>query len=231
MKDLAQQAILSALSCEWEKAVSINEEIIKENPEDVDALNRLARAYAELGKFKKARENAQKVIKTDPFNTIALKALSKWKNLKKGETYSSSPTKAHIFLEEPGKTKIVSLLHLGSVKVLANLDAGDEVLLNTHSHRVSVTTFDGKYIGRLPDNLSANLRKLIKIGNSYQTFIKSITCTEVKVFIKEIDRSPKLKDIPSFSGEKIDYISFTPPELVHKKEDISIDSDEEDKEE
>jgi hypothetical protein len=30
----------------------------------------------------------------------------------------------------------------------------------------------------------------------------------------------KLADIPSFSSEKIEYISFTPPELVHNKEDF-----------
>ncbi len=231
MNDLAQQAILSALSCKWESALKINEEIIKENPSDVDALNRLARALAELGKFKKARETAQKVIRLDPFNTIALKALSKWKNLQKGKTYSSPPTEAHIFLEEPGKTKIISLLHLGSTDVLANLDAGDEVSLNTRSHRVSVILSDGKYIGRLPDNLSARLRKLINMGNVYQTIIKSITCTEVKVFIREVKRSAKLIDIPSFSGEKIDYISFTPPELVHNKEYITTPTDEEEKEE
>lgn len=231
MSDLAQQAILSALSCEWDKAVVINEEILKEDPCDVDALNRLARAQAELGKFTKARETAQKVIKLDPFNNIALKSLSKWKNLHKGKKYSSSPTNAHTFLEEPGKTKIVSLMHLGSEKILAGLDAGDEVLLNTHSHRVAVTTFDGKYIGRLPDNLSVRLKKLINMGNTYQIFIKLITCSEVKVFIREIKRSPKLSDVASFSGEKIDYVSFTPPELVHKKENISITLEDEEKEE
>lgn len=231
MNDLAQQAIYNALSCEWVKAVNVNEEILKENPSDVDALNRLARAQAELGKFKKARETAKKVVKLDPFNTIALKSISKWKNMQKGENYPSSPTKAQIFLEEPGKTKIISLLHLGSVKILASLDAGDEVFLNTHSHRVSVTLPDGKYIGRLPDNLSAHLRKLIKMGNDYQIFIKSVTFSEVKVFIRETNRSPKLTDIPSFSSEKIDYISFTSPELVHKKEDMNNHQEDEDKEE
>lgn len=231
MNDLAQQAILSALSCNWEKAIKLNQEILKEYPSDVDALNRLARAQSELGELNKARNTAQKVIKIDPFNTIAIKALSRWKNLQKVEVYASTPTKAYMYLEEPGKTKIICLIHLGSEKILANLDAGDEVLLNTHSHRVSITTLDGKYVGRLPDNLSARLRNLINMGNTYKTFIKSITCSEVKVFIREIERSAKLADIPSFSSEKIDYISFTPPELVHKKEDLLIPRDDEEKEE
>lgn len=230
MHDLAQQAILGALNCEWEKAVGINKKIIKENPTDIDALNRLARAYAELGKFNQAKKTAKKVTTIDPFNTIATKSLSKWKNMRKGKAFSSTPAETHSFLEEPGKTKIVCLLHLGSTSVLANLDAGDEVSLNTHSHRVSVNATNGKYIGRLPDSLSSRLRKLIKMGNEYQVFIKSTTCDEVKIFIKEVKRSPKLADIPSFSGEKIDYISFTPPELVHKKEDL-LNSSNDDEEE
>ncbi len=220
MRDLAQEAIEKALDCEWDQAIELNKEILKNDPSDIDALNRLARAYSEKGNIKKAKETSQKVLKIDPYNSIALKCISKWKNAQKIDLAKSTPTNAQIFLEEPGKTKVVSLIHLGSKCIIANLDAGDEVVINSHSHRVSITTLDGKYIGRLPDNLSARLRKLINMGNKYESFIKSISPTEVKVFIREKSKCPKLADIPSFSTEKIDYISFTPPELVHKKEDL-----------
>lgn len=231
MQDLAQEAISKALVCQWEEAVKINKQILASDPTDVDALNRLARALAEQGDFKKAREIAQKVLKIDVFNTIATKALRKWKNLQNGEAGSSTPTQVQLFLEEPGKTKIVSLLHLGSTKILANLDSGDEVQLNTHSHRVSVNSADGKYVGRLADDLSARLRKLISYGNEYQVFIKSVNNSDVKVFIRETKRSEKLKDISSFSTEKIDYISFTSPELVHKNEESPVITEEDEKEE
>lgn len=229
--DLAQEAITKALICEWDEAVKINRQILDKDPTDVDALNRLARALAEQGDFKKAREVAQKVLKVDPFNTIATKAVIKWKNVQNGGVTSSTPTMAQLFLEEPGKTKIVPLLHLGGTKILANLDAGDEVQLNTHSHRVPVLSSDGKYIGRLPDDLSARLRNLINLGNEYRVFIKSVNNCDVRVFIRETKRAEKLKDIASFSAEKIDYISFTPPELVHKKEEVLTLTEEEDKEE
>ncbi|KKR29029.1 MAG: hypothetical protein UT61_C0037G0002 [Candidatus Woesebacteria bacterium GW2011_GWA1_39_8] len=218
--DLAQEAISLALSGNWQGALKINEEILKENPSDVDALNRLARAYSETGNFRKAKETAQKVLKIDPFNTIATKSIEKWKGLKKGETYSQKPSNPHYFLEEPGKTKILTLIHAGSPKVLAKLDSGDEIHLNTHSHRVCVQTVNGKYIGRLPDDLSARLRKLIQLGNTYQVIVKSVNTHEAKIFIRETYRAPSLKDVPSFSAERIDYVSFTPPELVHKKEEV-----------
>lgn len=227
IKDLAQKAVSEALGGNWEEAKLLNKEILKTNPKDVDALNRLARAYAELGNLEKARLTAKKVIKADPFNNIATKSLEKWKGLKKGETFKSGQSSAHLFLEEPGKTKIVSLIHLGDTKVIAKLDSGDEVKLNPHSHRISILSLNGKYIGRLSDDLSARLKKLIKYGNVYQAYVKSSDTKEVKIFLREVKRVKKLADIPSFSTEKIDYISFTPPELVHKKEAILSTEEEE----
>jgi tetratricopeptide (TPR) repeat protein len=224
--DLAQEAISAALNGNWVEAKKINEKILKEDAENSDALNRLARAYAELGNLQKAKSTCQKVLKIDPFNAIAVKSLEKWKTLKKGDTYVSHPSQPQTFLEEPGKTKVVSLLFLGSPKLLAKLDTGDEVILDTHSHRVSVTTTDNKYVGRLPDDLSARLRKLTKLGNLYKVFIKSVSTNDVKVFIKEEKRVPKLADVPSFPGEKIDYISFTPPELVHSRSDVTHTQEE-----
>lgn len=224
---LAQSAISAALSGDWQKAILINKNIIKKDPRDTDALNRLSRAHAELGEFKTAKKIAQSVIKIDQFNSIALKALEKWKGLRKKDTYSTTPSNAHVFLEEPGKTKIISLLHTGDSKVLANIDAGDEVKLNHHSHKVSILTQDNKYIGRLSDELSARLRKLISLGNTYQVFIKSADVKEVKIIIRETRRDNKLLDVPSFPSEKIDYVSFTPPELVHKKEEVTIEEAEE----
>lgn len=218
--NLAQKAVSLALSGNWQEAKKVNRQILKDNRADIDALNRLARCFAELGDIEKARRTAKKVLKLDPFNPIATKSLKKWKGLKKGETITSGPFSGDTFLEEPGKTKIISLIHLGDPKTLAIIDSGDEVKLNPRSHRISVSIQDGKYIGRLPDDISARLRKLTKYGNQYQAFIKSTDAEEVKVFIKEIHRSEKLADIPSFSTEKIDYISFTPPELVHKKDSI-----------
>jgi tetratricopeptide (TPR) repeat protein len=215
--DLAQKAVSAALESNWEKAVKLNEEILTASPGDIDALNRLSRAYSELGNLPKAKKFAEKVLKLDPFNSIATKALTRWKGLVRADTHSSPVTGADAFLEESGKTKIVSLLYLGDAKVIAKLDAGDEVSITPRSHRVSVTTLDGKYIGRLPDDISSRLRKLISMGNEYKVLLKSYQPGEVKVFIRETKRAEKLSDVASFPPEKIDYVSFTPPELVHKK--------------
>jgi len=220
-EESAQLAIQAALAGKWEEAIEINKKILKEDPQDIDSLNRIARAYAEIGNIDKAKATAKKVLKLDLFNTIAAKSLKKWKGVRSGDSIRSKTTSAEAFLEEPGKTKIVPLLHLGDKITIASLDSGDELDIKPHGHRIALATLDGKYVGKLPDDLSARLRMLIKHGNEYQVLIKSIEPTCVRVFIRETKRTPKLADTNSFSTEKIDYISFTPPELVHRKEIVT----------
>jgi tetratricopeptide (TPR) repeat protein len=212
----SQTAINLALSGNWSEALKVNLEIISQNPDDVDAINRSARAYWELGKIHEARDATKRVLKIDPVNPIALKCIEKWKSAGSHGTHTASSTSTETFLEEPGKTKLVTLLNLGDGKIFANLDPGEEVKLFSHAHKVSINTLDGKYIGRLPDDLAARLRNLIKAGNKYQVLMKSVDPKEIKVFIRELEKGPKAPDMPSFPTEKIDYVSFTPPELIHK---------------
>lgn len=220
--DIAQKAVSSALNGSWEEAVKLNKQILEENPKDVDAINRTARAYSELGKIEDAKKYAEKALKIDPFNRIAIKSIKKWKSLKSTnelpKTNGNGHTLPNIFLEEPGKTTICSLLFPGETKVIATLDCGDEVFMSPTNHRVNINNSEGKYVGRLADDLSARIRKFLKTGNEYRVFVKSLDDTNVKVFIKEIKRSLELQDLPSFPAEKLEYSTFTPPELVHKKE-------------
>jgi tetratricopeptide (TPR) repeat protein len=213
---LAQTAVSAAMTGDWKKAVETNQLILKENSKDVDALNRLARAMIELGEIAQAKKTIKTVLLIDPYNTIAQKSWEKWKDIKKTDTSPNTFTNVRAFLEEPGKTKIVSLIHLGNPALLAKLDSGDEVSINTTAHRVAITTEKGLNIGKLPDNLSARLKKLINIGNEYKVYVKTSEPKEVKVLIKEIKRSPKAANSPSFTAEKIDYITFTSPGLMSK---------------
>jgi len=184
--ELAQKAILAALKGKWKDAVKYNKSALKDCPDDVQTLNRLAKAYCELGKINQARLFCKKVIKIDPFDSIALRNLENWENLKASERTSSGASCAADFIEEPGKTKLVSLLYLGDPRIISKLSAGEDLILSPHSHRVSVTTKDFKYIGRLPDDLSAKLRRYVKLGSSYRVIVKSVDRRNVVIFIREI---------------------------------------------
>ncbi len=215
---LAQKAVNLALSGDWEEGIKVNSEILATSPEDIDALNRLARCYSELGKIKEARDTAKKVLTIDPSNSIAQKCLDKWTAIKKGDKHkqflASSPDS---FLEESGKTRIAPLMHIGDTQVLAGVDSGDTVYFLPHTHRVSVTTTDGKFLGRLHDDLAARIRFLLKAGFKYQVLVKSIDPKKgVTIFIKEIEKGRAGESTTSFPPEKIDYVSFTSPDLVHR---------------
>lgn len=228
---LAQKAINSALKNDWNDAVKTNIEILSNCPDDIDSLNRLAKAYAETGKIDKAKKIALKTLKIDPTNSIAKKCLEKWSlinNNSKSAMAGALITEA--FLEDPGRTRIVSLINTGDKKIIAELDCADELKLNTRGHKISVCTNDGKYLGRLPDDISARLKTLIKYDYEYKVCVKTSSQNEIKVFIREIKRGLKTNNTPSFSSEKIDYVAFTSPEMVHRNDSVLSDSDSEETE-
>ena len=197
-EDFAQQAIQAAIGGEWQKAARLNHQILKINPQDIEALLRLANANAQLGKIKEAIKTYEYVLKVDPHNNFAQKSITKIKKIKPSHKLSEQHSLNSSFLEEPGKTKTVMLVHPAYTQVTARLDTGERVLLTPRRRRISVTTESGLYIGRLPDDLSLKLFGFMRRGNKYEAVVKSVNGNQVKIFIREIYRSPKLETTPSF---------------------------------
>lgn len=204
MDDLAQQAISQALSGNWQEAVELNELILKSFPENTDALVRLSKAQIELGSPERARKNLEKTLRIDPLNGIAAKLLARAKTAGKAGEITHTKVDPQMFLEEPGKTKLTELTHLGDKGIILQLDPGDEVKLNTGGHTISVSTINDRHIGRIPDNLGFRLKKLVSEGFSYQALVKSADPDAVKVFIRETDRPVKAASVMSFPIERAD---------------------------
>ena len=232
MDNLAQRAIREALEGNWKGAEKTNEEILSGSPDDKEALNRLGRAAAEVGKVAKAISTYKKVLRLDPYNSIAEKAVARLTKIKKSGNLKKilepdglvpfgdalGPKLPSLFIEEPGKTKTVTLIHLGSEQIMHSLEAGDVVFLMGHRHRVSVETAQRKYIGRLPDDISARLIKFMRMGVSYEAIIRSVNKEGVRVFIRERERPKSAGANSSFPvSDKKDYVSFTPRELVYEE--------------
>ena len=186
--DLAQEAIQAAISCNWENAIVLNSQILKIDPENLDALNRIARAYAENGDLDKAKKATEKVLKIDPANLIANRCITKWKTFKKNGP-SNTKISTEAFIEEPGRTKVINLVSLGDSINISALTGGDPVKLVPHMHRVAISTLDGKYIGRFPDDMAFRFLQLIKTGMLYDAFVKFVSKNEVKVVIRSNSKS------------------------------------------
>ena len=195
----AQPAIKAALHGHWEEAVEHNLAILDAHPQDIDALNRLAKAYTELGQLKKASLTYQKVLQLDRYNQIAQKNLPKLQALKFSPTFThpGHSHQANVFIEEPGKTKTVNLIKVTNTKLINQLSPGQPVSLIPKTHTVSIITPDGTYIGALPDDLSRHLIKLIRLGNKYQAVVRLAQKNTLQILIQETFRSKRSHQAPS----------------------------------
>ncbi|MBI2621531.1 MAG: hypothetical protein HYW63_02685 [Candidatus Levybacteria bacterium] len=198
MKATSDLAIKTALGGNWEEAVKLNKSILLDNPQDVEALNRMGLAYTILGKTKSAKNTYQKVLEIDPLNSIALKNLKKIKSDSVENLSDNIIIQVNnIFLEETGKTKVIDLINLAQAEVLLTLRTGQSVELSAKRLKIFISQ-GKKYIGALPDDIGKRLIKFIKGGNKYEAFVKSASHQNVTIFIRELKRSAKFRDQPSF---------------------------------
>lgn len=198
----ANDAINAALSQQWDEAIRINLHILEENPDDIDAYNRLAFAYLQKEEIEQAKTAYQEVLKRDPYNQIAQKNLKKLEDPKasNGKTQIVSP---RVFLEEPGKTKIISCVKLAPASTLAQVSCGQEVQMKVKKHCIEIRTTANTYLGALPDDISHKLNKYIQAGNQYQAIVRSIGKNLLTVLLREIARGEKYKDQPSFTSSRV----------------------------
>jgi len=111
----------------------------------------------------------------------------------------------NMFIEEQGKTKIVELVNVAQPSVINNLRTGQSLSLFVKRLKIFVLDSGNQYVGVLPDNIGKRLIKFIKAGNQYEAYVKSAFDHHIIIFIKEIKRTSRLKDQPSFisSAEKV----------------------------
>lgn len=215
-------AIKKALVGSWDEAIALNQQILENEPNNIEALNRLAQALAQKGKLKEAQKKYRKVLRIDRFNPIAKRNLERLKKIKKSQNAPLNQN-PNSFLEEPGKTKIVPLVRLGNLENLLSLNPGQPLVLKPKTKSISVYA-QKQYIGRLPDDLSLKLSWLIKRGNNYEVFVKLAEKNKVSVFIKEVKRSKRNQNYPSFppGPDSVTYlptavINDEPPEIMSEE--------------
>jgi len=98
------QSIEMALLGRWDAAVQSNQEILKIFPNDVRALNRLGKAYQELGRHEEAAAIYEKCLEQQPSNGIARRRLTELYAILQREpakTLSTQPTD-----NEPGDDEV-----------------------------------------------------------------------------------------------------------------------------
>lgn len=194
---LTKQAVKKALQGDWEEAIKLNKQILRNHTRDIGALNRLARSFVETDQIEKAKKTYRRTLKIDRYNPIALRKLDKLQFQKSLKTHSSQQVLPQTFLEEPGKTKTTKTIRPASTVILAQINAGEKLEITPKKRLVSLS-FKKQYLGSLPEDISFRLIKLIKTGNQYTAFVKSVEKNSLTIFLKEVLQSPKNKNIISF---------------------------------
>ena len=199
-REKSKEAIALAMESRWEEAVTVNQGIIEVFPRDIEAYNRLGKAHVELGKHDEARTAFAKALQISPSNSIAEKNLVRLAHLKHAD---NQPKKAcqfapQYFLEESGKSGTVVLERAALPYVLAQLAAGDAVMLHVMEKRLAVLSSSGDYLGLVPPRLANRIIRLINGGNRYQAAVTRLSGGDVKVMIREVYQHPTQRGVASF---------------------------------
>jgi len=188
----SKQAIALAMQGRWREAMAANEAIIASFPGDVDAYNRLGRAHIELGEYALAKEAYAKATELDPYNIIAQKNLQRLSYLGEavGAADDSDRVEPQHFIEETGKTGVVTLNRRAPLAVLAKMGAGDRVYLKVDGAGLNVENGRGEYVGQVEPKHGQRLIKLMEGGNRYSAAIVSVSEERVTVIIRETYQDP-----------------------------------------
>lgn len=219
-----QLAIQATLQGNWDHAITLNLELLKENPKDVESLNRLAFAYSALGKNKEAKETYERVLAIDDLNAIALRNLKRLEGLGKKSTPQVFHLDNSMFLEEVGKTKVITLVNPAPARILRRLQMGQPVVMHIKRSKLFVLDENKEFLGMLPDNISHRLIKFMNGGNKYEAYIRAAEEHSASVFIRETKRATRYKNQPSFVTFEGTKQTVVPK---HKAQDVEEETSEE----
>lgn len=213
---LQTRAIKAAQEERWADAIALNQELLELDPRNIGALNRTGFAFLQQQAHKEAALAYQQVLELDSSNTVAKKYLEVIK--KKQPVKLPKALRHSDFVDEPGKTKSTNLSRLADADVIADLSVGMDCEFKCTKNRISVQC-EGKYIGSLPDDLTARLQQLIEAGNVYTVKVQSLKNNNVTVFIRERERAEAVAHIASFPNESASVLTLDASEIGRDDEE------------
>ena len=203
----SKHAITLAMEGRWREAAATNLSIIDNFPNDVDAHNRLGRAYMELGEYAQAKDSYTRALELDPYNAIAKKNVERLARLGEQTPVLENEARTidpHHFIEEVGKAGVVTLSNLASPQIQARMVAGDQVYLKINGASLTVENSRGEYLGEVDYKYAQRLIKLMEGGNKYSAAIVSSSDNVITVIIREIYQHPSQAERLSFPRRMTD---------------------------
>ena len=232
-RNLSRDAVDLALKGEWERASEVNRAILELFADDVEAMNRLGKAYMELGRYDQAREVLGNVARIAPYNNIAKKNLARLESLGSSPTSINAGRKANgipnMFIEESGKSGTTVLRKTATSETLARVAPNDATSLTVENSNLNVYSRNGEYLGQVEPKLGQRLIRLMCGGNEYDAAIVSVSQQAMSVIIRETYRHRSLQNVCSFpSKTKEEHRVYLGQSLISHIREGGLDDDDED---
>ena len=194
------EAIELALASKWAEAVQLNRSIVDRFGPDEDTLNRLGKAYTELGQLEDAIEAYQATLKANPVNPIAQKNLARLQGMRGGQPVPTSKARVDVdaFIEETGKTALTGLHVHAEGDPCSKVSGGDPVKLIINGDTMNIETARGVQLGHLEHALGRRLIKVLEGGNKDSGAVATCDGGAIKIIIRETYQDPKFFGRPSF---------------------------------
>jgi len=199
----AKKAVELAVQGLWKEAIAANMAVLDLAPEDVEAYNRLGRAYLELGEHEAARQAYGKALELDQYNSIAKKNLKRLAEL--GDSMAKDDhhqVVADGFVEDTSKARVVQLVNPAPRETIMQMVPGAKVDLRVEGQRLVAHNEHNDYLGEVDPKYGPRLARLIQGGNQYVAAVRSLGDTDVDLLIKEVYEHPSQAGLVSFPPKK-----------------------------
>jgi tetratricopeptide (TPR) repeat protein len=203
LAELTKLAIKAAYNQNWDEAITLNQQIIDQDENNLDASLRMGLAYLQIQDYKKAKACYSKVLEIDPINKIAL---DKMVLVKEKKTEDFIVPNSDSLLKEPGNSIEVSLDILTKGITTDKFKFDDELVLKISGKTISVHRDDEKQslINYLPDQVvkgilkanSINAEITVKfIGGKDKKIKVLVNCSESVFPSEKQDIKPYIKTV------------------------------------
>lgn len=200
---LLDRAIEHAFANRWQDAIDDNLRLL-ELSRDTETLNRLGKAYMEVGEYDEALRYYRETQALNQSNSVAKKNIAQLEYLKNANTTTQRQRRygdLQLFVVDGGKTALSTLVDAAGPTVLAQLTIGEEVQIEHDEQRVWITDNEGRTIGYLEPQLARRVQEMVGAGNRYVAVVAELDTNHVKVLLRETYLDPSQRDRVSFPGK------------------------------
>ena len=230
---MQNEAITYARNGNWEAAIDSSRQLLSSDPNDIETLNRLAKAYFENGELDNAEQTYQRVLEISEHTPIARRMVGLISRTRSAPAKTREFVDMRMFAIETGKSTLTSL-HIDTDAEIS-LVPGEKLTLRANTQPVHYdgqkkpvpTSGDNEIsaksylddaialdiydcndvnLGRLEPRLAARLIRFMKLGNEYTAAVLSLNekRDQIQIVIRESHRNPDNRHEVSFPGRLID---------------------------